>query len=234
MYYGRCFLMRCSSPVACPQVLERFAQRQSALLLEQTEERVSLQLSWEPIADASAFPNQHLTVKLCITSQAPVLRSLHFTRTAGSGCAPESLMTTLLQHMDLSTVWKLRVSEGFPAHFWASCTEAHQWHSLFNLNLSSSGLTSLPSAIGQLASLHVLRLNNNKLTSLPQELGHLSELEVLSVNHNQLTTLPGGWRLSSCSSHSRGGVRSCTHAPYLWAFPGPVAQSSCTWCCLTD
>lgn len=93
--------------------------------------------------------------------------------------------------MDLSTVWKLRASEGCPQHFWATCTDTQQWTALFNLNLSSSGLVSLPTAIGQLASLHVLRLNHNKLTSLPQELGQLSELEVLSVNHNQLTTLPG-------------------------------------------
>ena len=109
----------------------------------------------------------------------------------GSGSAPEALMTALLQHMDLSTVWKLRASEGLPQHFWACCVDTQQWHSLFNLNLSSCGLVSLPAAIGQLASLHVLRLNNNKLTSLPQELGQLSELEVLSVNNNQLTTLPG-------------------------------------------
>lgn len=110
---------------------------------------------------------------------------------AGSGSATESLLTGLLQHMDLSTVWKLRATEGFPQHFWASCTDAAQWTSLFNLNLSSCGLVTLPSAVGQLASLHVLRLNHNKLTSLPQELGQLGELEVLSVNHNQLTTLPG-------------------------------------------
>lgn len=106
-------------------------------------------------------------------------------------------MTALLQHMDLSSVWKLRASEGFPPHFWAGCTDAQQWRSLFNLNLSSCGLVALPSAIGQLVSLHVLRLNHNKLTSLPQELGHLSELEVLSINHNQLTTLPGQQQSSS-------------------------------------
>lgn len=110
---------------------------------------------------------------------------------AGSGSATESLLTGLLQHMDLSTVWKLRATEGFPQHFWASCTDAALWASLFNLNMSSCGLVSLPSAVGQLASLHVLRLNHNKLTTLPQELGQLGELEVLSVNHNQLTTLPG-------------------------------------------
>lgn len=160
-------------------------------MLEQADERVSLQLSWEAMAHAESFPNQHLNAKIVVTSRPPVLRSLHFSRTSGSGSASESLMTTLLQHMDLSTVWKLRVSEGFPPHFWASCCEVHQWMSLFNLNLSSSGLVSLPGVIGELVSLHVLRLNHNKLTSLPQELGYLVNLEVLSVNHNQLTTLPG-------------------------------------------
>jgi Leucine-rich repeat (LRR) protein len=111
--------------------------------------------------------------------------------------------------MDLSTVWKLRASEGCPQHFWATCTDAQQWTALFNLNLSSSGLVSLPTAIGQLASLHVLRLNHNKLTSLPQELGQLSELEVLSVNHNQLTTLPG--EVLSQATEASLLLRDCAH-----------------------
>lgn len=128
---------------------------------------------------------------------------------AGSGSAPESLITGLLQHMDLSTVWKLRVSEGFPQHLWASCTDTQQWTALFNLNLSSCGLVSLPSAIGQLAALHVLRLNHNKLTSLPQELGQLSELEVLSVNHNQLTTLPGRQSNSRSQEAPGGHTNKC-------------------------
>lgn len=123
-------------------------------------------------------------------------------------------MRALLQHMDLSTVWKLRASEGFPQHFWASCADTQQWRCLFNLNLSSCGLVSLPAAIGQLASLHVLRLNNNKLTSLPQELGQLSELEVLSVNNNQLTTLPGGGGSEACGGDLALGNLLCLVLPH--------------------
>jgi hypothetical protein len=65
------------------QVLERFAQRQSALLLEHTQERVSLQLSWEPMPHAADFPNQRLRVQLRTSSAPPVLRSLHLTRASG-------------------------------------------------------------------------------------------------------------------------------------------------------
>lgn len=66
-----------------PQVMERFAQRQSALLLAHTEERVSLQLSWEAMEHAADFPGQHLRVQIATTSTPPVLRSLHFSRTSG-------------------------------------------------------------------------------------------------------------------------------------------------------
>lgn len=173
------------------QVLERFAQRQSSLLRDQAEERVLLQLHWEDMPDAASFPHRRLGARIHVVRTPPVLRSLHFTRTAGSGTASESLIRGLFAHMDVSTAWKLRGCEGLPSHFWASCTDALLWRCLFNLNLSACGLAALPGAVGQLASLHVLRINYNKLTSLPPELGLLSELEVLSVNHNQLTTLPG-------------------------------------------
>jgi hypothetical protein len=80
-----------------PQVLERFAQRQAALLLEHTDERVSLQLSWEAMPHAADFPNQRLSVRIRTTSTPPVLRSLHFTRNSGqaarhgvSGAVPRS------------------------------------------------------------------------------------------------------------------------------------------------
>jgi hypothetical protein len=63
--------------------MERFAQRQSALLLAHTDERVSLQLSWEAMEHAADFPGQHLRVHIATTSVPPVLRSLHFSRTSG-------------------------------------------------------------------------------------------------------------------------------------------------------
>lgn len=113
-----------------------------------------------------------------------------FVTAASAGSASESLLAALLQHLDLSGVWKLKGCEG-ACSFWATCTAPAGWLSLHSLNLSSCGLSALPSAVGQLSSLKILRLNQNKLTSLPAELGDLLELEVLSVNNNQLLTLPG-------------------------------------------
>lgn len=73
----------CDTALCPPQVMERFAQRQSALLLAHTEERVSLQLSWEAMEHAADFPGQTLRVHIATTSVPPVLRSLHFSRTSG-------------------------------------------------------------------------------------------------------------------------------------------------------
>lgn len=106
------------------------------------------------------------------------------------GTASDSLVTALLQHVDLSGVWKLRCCEGVNTP-WATCSNPNSWSSLQDLNLSSCGLTALPAVVGQLGSVRMLRLNHNKLTSLPPEIGHLVDLEVLMVNHNQLSTLPG-------------------------------------------
>jgi hypothetical protein len=210
-------------------VFERFAQRQSALMLEQAEERVSLELGPPPPASAAAaaaaqspqlqHPPQLLSVRIRVSSTPPVLRSLHFTRTAGSGSAPESLIRGLLQHMDLDHTWKLRGCEGLPSHFWAACADATAWGCLFNLNLSSCGLAALPAAVGQLASLHVVRLNHNKLTSLPPELGQLTELEVLSVNHNQVGT---EWQQADAWSSASGAPPS-RHC-WLHALPHTALQ----------
>eukprot|EP00878_Enallax_costatus_P012029 GHUV01012560.1.p1 GENE.GHUV01012560.1~~GHUV01012560.1.p1 ORF type:complete len:820 (+),score=326.73 GHUV01012560.1:341-2800(+) len=175
------------------QVIERFVQRHSKLLQDNQQETVKLQCSWEPILHAASFPQQQLSVQLKVASDVPVLRSIHFTRTSGSGSASEPLLSALLKHVDLSGVWKLKGCEGISS-FWATCTAPTSWLSVHSLNLSSCGLSALPSAVGQLGSLRVLRLNQNKLTSLPVELGDLVELEVLSVNNNQLSTLPAELR----------------------------------------
>lgn len=81
-------------------------------------------------------------------------------------------------------------------------------------NLSSQGLTALPSDIlkrtdlqeldisnndiggalpGEirfLAKLKVLKANDNRMTGVPAEIGQLSQLEVLNLANNQLTGLP--------------------------------------------
>ncbi|WIA33117.1 hypothetical protein OEZ86_006269 [Tetradesmus obliquus] len=176
------------------QVVERFVRLQSRLLQQHTHERVALHLDVEPIPNAATFPHQSLTVRLAVACSPPVLRSIHFTRTSGSGNASETLVSALLAHTALDGVWKLRGCEGL-GHFWATCVQAPgDWRSLKSLNLSSCGLGVLPAAVGQLGGLRVLRLNHNKLVSLTPELGLLTELEVLSANHNQLVTLPAELR----------------------------------------
>lgn len=59
-----------------------------------------------------------------------------------------------------------------------------------SLNLSSSGLTLLPSEIGRFTSLKVLALSSTLLTSLPPEIGQLDSLEQLYLKNTLLTTLP--------------------------------------------
>ncbi len=63
----------------------------------------------------------------------------------------------------------------------------------------TSGITSLPSSIGQLQSLQVLDLSyTKKLTSLPEEIGKLCSLIKLILRHSDITSLfPSIGRLQS-------------------------------------
>eukprot|EP00775_Hariotina_reticulata_P011345 gene11345-11494_t len=182
-----------TSAEAETQVVERFVQRQSQLLLSHSEERLLLQLEVEPIATAADFPHQHVSVHISTAAQPPVLCSLQFTRTSGTGNAGEALVAALLKHMDLAGVRRVQSCEGLGS-FYVTCAEPRQWCGLTSLNLSSCGLAAVPSAVGLLSTIKVLRLNHNRLTSLPPDIGQLHDLEVLSANHNQLATLPGELR----------------------------------------
>ena len=57
---------------------------------------------------------------------------------------------------------------------------------LTTLNLSFSGLTSLPDQLGNLADLRTLYLRNNRLTDLPPSLARLKHLKELKLDHNPL------------------------------------------------
>jgi Leucine-rich repeat (LRR) protein len=62
---------------------------------------------------------------------------------------------------------------------------------LIELNLSSNSLTgALPSQLGQLKNLRVLNASRNLMTGVPAEIGKLSKLEELDLSNNQLTGLP--------------------------------------------
>jgi internalin A len=58
------------------------------------------------------------------------------------------------------------------------------------LDLSSKGLTSLPSEIKELKNLTTLYISSNQLTSLPPEIAELKKLTELYISANQLTSLP--------------------------------------------
>lgn len=61
---------------------------------------------------------------------------------------------------------------------------------LSRLCLAFNQLSELPKEISRLKNLTVLDLGNNRLTELPGEIGQLKNLRSLSLNYNQLATLP--------------------------------------------
>lgn len=68
--------------------------------------------------------------------------------------------------------------------------EACQLVGLKKLDLSCNSLTFLPKQIGQLKNLQKLDLSGNELASLPKETYELKDLEELDLHKNQLETFP--------------------------------------------
>lgn len=62
--------------------------------------------------------------------------------------------------------------------------------SLHLINLENNLLTDLPSQIFDLENLKVFKLYDNNLQSLSEEIRRLQKLEELDLGHNQLTSLP--------------------------------------------
>jgi Leucine-rich repeat (LRR) protein len=184
-------------------VAERFVQKTSTLLLSRVEERVVVKFVLADNASISKrllnFSNSNqlrlgfhkaVSLDLSIACQAPVLRCMQFTRVSGTGNASDAALQTLLSHCDLSTIWKIKVSEGFPG-IWTAGASTQDWAQLRNMNLSHCGLLTLTPTIGSISALRILRLSYNKLTTLPVELHHLHQLEVLAADHNLITNIPG-------------------------------------------
>ncbi|XP_060811339.1 protein lap1-like [Bombus pascuorum] len=64
---------------------------------------------------------------------------------------------------------------------------------LVSLNLNSNQFSSLPDVICELHNLEKLWASENKIIYLPYNLGYLSKLETLSLNVNQLKDLPNSY-----------------------------------------
>jgi hypothetical protein len=168
------------------EVVQRLVQLHEDVLRQNTRDHIHVTLA--PSAAGSTL--QPVALQLSVDAAAPVLRSITFHRSSSTGTASSSILTALLQQLDLSGVWKVNGCEG-AADFWHAAAPLAAWHSLRNLNLSSCGLATLSPAVGDLSLLKILRLTSNKLTTLPPEVGRLRQLEVLAADHNQLTSLPG-------------------------------------------
>jgi Leucine-rich repeat (LRR) protein len=62
---------------------------------------------------------------------------------------------------------------------------------LEELNVSHNSLTgAIQSQIGQLKNLKILNASYNQMTGVPAEVGQLQNLQVLDLSYNQLTGLP--------------------------------------------
>ncbi len=66
------------------------------------------------------------------------------------------------------------------------------------LNLSKTGMTVLPDAVGSLTELSDLRVERNTLRELPSFIGRCTKLDTFYVGDNALTTLPA--EIGDCSS----------------------------------
>jgi hypothetical protein len=65
-----------------------------------------------------------------------------------------------------------------------------QQEGLKELDVSRTGITMIPEAIGGMSQLERLILSENKIQVLPESIGLLSNLKTLYLFHNQLTSLP--------------------------------------------
>lgn len=61
---------------------------------------------------------------------------------------------------------------------------------LKRLNLSESGIRSLPDEFGQLVDMRRCNLSGNELRELPRTIGHLQRLNTLDISNNQIRHLP--------------------------------------------
>ncbi|MFN8277094.1 MAG: leucine-rich repeat domain-containing protein [Chitinophagales bacterium] len=78
-------------------------------------------------------------------------------------------------------------------------------NNLAYLNLSNTGVTELPTAIGTWGVLQEFDISNNNLKALPTTIGSLKNLEKLNISHNNIIALPKTfYQLSSLKQFNAG------------------------------
>ena len=192
-----------NSDEAEDSLTHRFMNKIISLLHEKDEERLAVILNFH-----ASSPGQ-VQVQLKLEQRPPTLRSISFYRSSSTGNASEGLVASLLSHLDLSGVIKVKGAEGF-GNFWSaplSCPPpsspplgpSHQgisWSSLKTLNLAHCALSSLPPSIGEIKTLKIVRLSRKFL--------HLeSRPPSESLSALQITSSPPSLRPSLSSLNSR-------------------------------
>lgn len=140
------------------------------------------------IVKASA-PQNIVEVQLAVEQTPPQLRRLELIRVSTSGSVSAALLSDMLHNCDLEGLTRLRFSEGM-LQLWEDSLLS-RLEALRSLNLSSCGLSAIPSDIGRLTSLRELRMSENIIAQLPKDISKLVHLKRLVADHNQLMAIPG-------------------------------------------
>lgn len=136
-----------------------------------------------------SYDDVDIELKINVKYTYPKINSIEFKRINGNYNVNETLLKNILETIDLSSIKKIKCSEGYPL-FVPEFINAQYWNNIQYINLSYCNISNLPSSIGNFTLLEELRLSNNKLSTLPQEIEKLKYLKILIVDHNQLITIP--------------------------------------------
>ena len=92
--------------------------------------------------------------------------------------------------MDAYSEYVLGLLERLDANKILGWRQKDELETVFRLDLSFAGITTLPRSIGQLQSLQLLNLRGTQITALPDSVKKLNNLETLDISFTRITTLP--------------------------------------------
>lgn len=109
------------------------------------------------------------------------------------GALPDFLGDSLWDELQCYQIQSLKLNDAVESLLHRS--DLHLYKSLRRLNLSGSGISTLPGQISSV-SLEFLDISKNRLSILPKGIGNIKCLRYLCAQENVLTILPG--ELSQC------------------------------------